>query len=45
MFLKAAKENDVDLNSSWMVGDKDSDVIAGNSAGCMTIKIKPNKWT
>lgn len=39
MLLKAAEEMDIDLKSSWMVGDSRRDVQAGNSAGCKTIFI------
>ncbi|MEJ1338288.1 MAG: HAD family hydrolase [Candidatus Sedimenticola sp. (ex Thyasira tokunagai)] len=34
MLLKAAKENNIDLSSSWMVGDMLSDTLAGKNAGC-----------
>ena len=34
MLLRAAKELDLDLGSSWMVGDMISDVLAGVNAGC-----------
>ncbi len=40
MLLLAAKEHPIDLKSSWMIGDKDSDVLAGRSAGCRTILIE-----
>jgi len=36
LLLRAAAELDVDLKSSWMVGDGLNDVQAGNSAGCKT---------
>jgi len=36
---KAILELNVDLNSSWMIGDRDSDVEASNSIGCKAIKI------
>ncbi|WP_027340712.1 D-glycero-alpha-D-manno-heptose-1,7-bisphosphate 7-phosphatase [Halonatronum saccharophilum] len=39
MITKLAKKYDVNLKNSFMVGDRDSDVIAGNKAGCKTIKI------
>jgi len=43
LFFKiAAKEHNIDLNSSWMLGDKDSDIEAGKNAGCNTIKIEEN---
>ena len=40
LLFQAANELDIDLHSSWMIGDRDSDIIAGKSAGCKTIKIK-----
>lgn len=40
MILKAAKEFDVDLAHSYMVGDRTSDIIAGKNAGTKTILVK-----
>jgi D-glycero-D-manno-heptose 1,7-bisphosphate phosphatase len=41
MLLRAAKELDLEVDSSWMVGDMVSDVMAGHNAGCMgTIIVK-----
>ena len=34
MLLKAAAEHDIDLRASFMVGDRGSDIAAGNAAGC-----------
>ena len=39
MLLEAAKQWNIDLGNSYMVGDRCSDVIAGQSAGCYTIFI------
>lgn len=39
MLLKAAKEHNIDLRYSWMIGDRDSDIKAGKAAGCRTILI------
>lgn len=36
MLLKAAKEFNIDLSQSWMVGDSEDDVLAGRAAGCKT---------
>ena len=36
---KAILELNVDLNSSWMIGDSDSDIEAADSVGCKAIKI------
>lgn len=37
MLLKGAEECAADLKSSWMVGDRISDVVAGHRAGCRSI--------
>jgi D-glycero-D-manno-heptose 1,7-bisphosphate phosphatase len=37
MIRKAASEHDLDLPASFTVGDKMSDVLAGQAAGCRTI--------
>jgi D-glycero-D-manno-heptose 1,7-bisphosphate phosphatase len=34
--FEAANTHEVDLASSWMVGDQDTDMECGRSAGCMT---------
>ena len=39
MLLKAAKDFNIDLTSSYMIGDSDNDVAAGRNAGCKCIKI------
>lgn len=33
MFEKAQKEFDIDIQNSWMIGDKPSDIKAGQNAG------------
>lgn len=43
MLVKAAKEYGIDLNASWVVGDKISDVLAGKAAGCKTLFIGKEK--
>ncbi len=40
MILDAAKEYTIDLESSWMVGDRVTDVMAGFNAGTKTILVK-----
>ena len=40
MLLRAAKELDLDLAASVMVGDRISDIIAGHRAGCRTIQVQ-----
>ncbi len=37
---EAAREFDVDLASSWMVGDQDSDLKCGRAAGCRVALIE-----
>ena len=39
---KAILELNIDLNSSWMIGDNDSDIEAADSIGCKSIKISNN---
>lgn len=39
MLIKAAEEFNVDLSSSFMVGDGENDVKAGLAAGCKTVLI------
>jgi len=39
MLLRAAKELNIDLSQSWMVGDRWRDVDCGHAAGCKTIFI------
>lgn len=34
MLLRAAKEHDIDVSKSWMVGDMLSDTLAGRNANC-----------
>lgn len=40
MLRLAAKELDIDLGQSWMVGDDDRDIEAGQAAGCRTIMLE-----
>lgn len=39
MLLKAAGDFNIDLTRSWMIGDGENDIKAGNAAGCRTILI------
>jgi D-glycero-D-manno-heptose 1,7-bisphosphate phosphatase len=41
MLFSAARERDIDLTASWMIGDSEKDVEAGQRAGCKTAKIAP----
>jgi histidinol-phosphate phosphatase family protein len=34
---QAAREHDLDLSESWMIGDRRSDILCGKNAGCRTI--------
>lgn len=43
MLMQAAKDLDIDLNESWMIGDGINDVIAGKKAGCRTILLENNE--
>lgn len=40
MLIELATELEVDLAASWMVGDSDSDVLAGLAAGCRTLLVE-----
>lgn len=39
MLLKAAQDFNIDLSNSWMVGDGENDIKAGQNAGCKTALI------
>ena len=39
MILEAARAHDIDLATSWMIGDSKHDVEAGRSAGCSTARV------
>ena len=40
MLLRAARELAIDLRASWIVGDRDTDVWAGEKAGCTTVLVR-----
>lgn len=40
MLIAAADDLNIDLSKSWMIGDTDADVGAGDAAGCSTILLK-----
>lgn len=40
MLQQAAREMDLDLERSWMVGDTVSDLLAGRNAGCRSILVR-----
>jgi len=39
LLLKAIEEHNINSKLSWMVGDSESDIEAGKTVGCKTIKI------
>jgi D-glycero-D-manno-heptose 1,7-bisphosphate phosphatase len=39
LLLRGAREHDIDLSASWMIGDILNDMQAGKSAGCRTILV------
>lgn len=45
MLLRAARELDLDLGASYLVGDRVSDIIAGQRAGCQTILVQTGMHT
>ena len=40
MFLDAAKQHNIDLTQSLMIGDSEVDMLAGKNAGCTCVFIK-----
>jgi D-glycero-D-manno-heptose 1,7-bisphosphate phosphatase len=44
MILRAAREHDLDLSTSWMIGDRESDMEAARRAGvARRVLIDPNR--
>lgn len=41
MLVEAARRHELDLSRSWMIGDSEGDIEAGNRAGCRTIRVAP----
>ena len=39
MLLQAARDHQIDLGASWMIGDSAADVAAGKNAGCKTVLV------
>jgi histidinol-phosphate phosphatase family protein len=37
---QAARDHGIDLRESWMVGDRESDILCGKNAGCRTIWLR-----
>lgn len=42
MLLQAAKDFNIDLSQSWIIGDGENDILAGRNAGCKTIMLSNN---
>ncbi len=40
MLLEAARDLDLDLAHSWMIGDRESDLLAGRAAGTRSILVR-----
>ena len=43
MLIQAAKDFNIELSNSWMIGDRISDIIAGYNVGCKTILVETGK--
>ncbi len=43
LLRRAAAEQDLDLESSFMVGDRVTDIIAGSRAGCRTVQVQTGR--
>ena len=39
MLIDAAERHGIDLSQSWMIGDNETDIEAGSSAGCRTVLV------
>jgi histidinol-phosphate phosphatase family protein len=42
LFIKAKQEFDIVLEKSWIIGDGERDIVAGNDSGCKSILINNN---
>jgi D-glycero-D-manno-heptose 1,7-bisphosphate phosphatase len=45
MLLRAAQDHALDLSTCWLIGDAASDIEAGKSVGCRTVRISPSGST
>lgn len=43
MLIQASKDFNIDLSKSLMIGDSDSDVKAGKTVGCISLKVNQNE--
>lgn len=41
MIIQLAQKHHIELKDSWMVGDREVDLIAGKRAGCKSVLITP----
>ncbi|MBN2614020.1 MAG: HAD-IIIA family hydrolase [Bacteroidales bacterium] len=39
LFFKAARQFNINLTESWMIGDSERDILAGKNAGCKTVGV------
>ena len=39
MIFKASEHYNIDLSKSWMIGDKDTDILCGRNSGVNTMKV------
>lgn len=44
MLLKATEDYNIDLSESWMIGDSENDIKAGQTAGCKTVLIGSEEY-
>ena len=42
--MSAAVQHDIDLSESYMIGDRVSDVLAANAAGCKGILLSKTEY-
>lgn len=42
LLLQAARDLNIDLSASWMIGDSEADVEAGEAAGCRSLRVERN---
>jgi len=42
LIYQAAVEHELDLSQCWMIGDRETDIQAGEAAGCQTVKVETN---
>lgn len=43
MFLEAQSHFNIDMEKSWMIGDRETDILAGKAASCRTILVGDHK--